>query len=78
MAGGATVFLGIVHPQQFGLGMADKNFFPAHILGRQDHRLTRADVAGFAAIHDTSIQGSLIWRISTEELFTFFFSSPCN
>ena len=51
----AAELLGIVNLQQFFIGMADENLFAAHGRLGQLHRLARAQMAGFAAVHQIDI-----------------------
>ena len=55
VAGRTAEFLRVVEPQQFGVGVADKDLLSTHIFGGDDHRFANAGVAGLATIDNAGI-----------------------
>src|SRR5204862_1181753 len=55
VTGSTTEFFGIVDLQQLLIGMTDENLFPAHGSLGQFHGLARAEMTGFAAVHQIDV-----------------------
>ncbi len=55
VTGSAAEFFGIVDLQQLLIGMTDESLLPAHGSLGEIHRLARAEMTGFAAVHQIDI-----------------------